>query len=322
MPLTSKERVERIINFKTPDRVAFNFWMDRRRMAELDIKYGDNFRIRHYDADIVESFPLIDYPHGRYEIVNGTTWLAEPLFRSYDQVRDIQLPDPNDPRIYSLLKEDIAKYKDKAVICDIPNVLSIMEMMRPQVELYIDMLTCQDELKNLCDKLSNIMAAVAQRVCQMDITALYVMDDCACNKGLLISPALLREFVLPHWKKVIDVAHTYGKPVFFHSDGNLAEIWDLFANELKVRMLNPLQPNLQDIGLFKTRYYGRTGIYGGIETGLVHMMSPDQIREHVQDLFKKAGDGGGLIMSTHDIDYSITDEQLDVFVSAMKSCVY
>jgi uroporphyrinogen decarboxylase len=197
-----------------------------------------------------------------------------------------------------------------------------MESMRPQVELYMDMFTYPNELKKLCHKLSDLMATVSEKVCKMDITALYVMDDCACNKGLLISPATLREFVLPHWKKVIDVAHKHGKPVFFHSDGNLREIWDVFADELRVRMLNPLQPNLQDVREFKNKYYGKTGIYGGIETGIVHMMSPKQIREHVRDLFEKAGRGGGLIMSTHDIDYSITDERLDIFVDSIKSCEY
>ena len=322
MKLTSRKRVEKIINFETPDRVAFNFWMDRQRMVELDAKYGTNFRICHYDADIVESFALIPYPQGHHEIVNGTPWLAEPLFTSYDQVRDISLPDPNNPEIYSLLKEDLAKYKDKAVVCDLPNVLTIMECMRSSADLYMDMFTDPDGLKTLCNKLSDLMAAVAEKVCKLDITALYVMDDCACNKGLLISPATLREFVLPHWKKVIDVAHAHGKPVFFHSDGNLQDIWDLFTYELRVRMLNPLQPNLQDVRAFKTKYYGTTGIYGGIETGIVHTMSSEQIREHVQDLFEKAGRGGGLIMSTHDIDYSITDEQLDIFVDSMKSCEY
>ncbi|KKT06065.1 MAG: Uroporphyrinogen decarboxylase (URO-D) [Parcubacteria group bacterium GW2011_GWA2_43_17] len=320
--MTSRERVERIINFQVPDRIAFNFWMDRRRMAELDAKYGADFRINHYDADVVESFVLVEYPHGRYESANGTSWLAEPLFTSYDQVCDIVLPDPNSSDIYSLLKEDLAKYKSKAVVCDFPNVLSVLESMRPQAELYMDMFTYPDELKKLCNKLSDFMAAVAENVCKLDITALYVMDDCACNKGLLISPATLREFILPHWKKVIDAAHTYNKPVFFHSDGNLEEIWDIFACELNVRMLNPLQPNLQDVSVFKRKYHGQTGIYGGIETGILHIMSPDHIREHVRNLFEKAGKGGGLIMSTHDIDYSITNEQLDTFVSAIKSCVY
>ena len=41
-----------------------------------------------------------------------------------------------------------------------------------------------------------------------------------------------------------------------------------------------------------------------------------------RDLFEKAGHSGGLIMSTHDIDLTMTDEQLDILVEAIKGCVY
>lgn len=322
MKFESRRRVEKIINFETPDRVAFNFWMDRKRMAEFDQKYGNNFRISHYDADIVESFAMIEYPQGQFEHGANSSWLAEPLFTSFADADTIKLPDPHNSNIYATIKEDISKYPDKAVIVDLPNVLTISEAMCPQTQLYMEMITAADDVKRLFNRLSDIMAAVAEQVCKMDITALYVMDDCACNKGLLMSPAMLREFVVPNWKKVIDVAHAHNKPVFFHSDGNLQEIFGLFADELKVRMLNPLQPNLQDVESFKKTYYGKTGIYGGIDTGTLHEKKPEEIKKHVRELFEKAGGGGGLIISTHDIDYSITDEQLDAFVSAIKSCAY
>jgi hypothetical protein len=102
----------------------------------------------------------------------------------------------------------------------------------------------------------------------------------------------------------------------------VTELYDLFANELKVRMLNPLQPDLQDVGEFAHNYKGRTGIYGGLNTGRIHIMTPDEIRAHVIDLFEKSGKGGGLIVSSHDLDISTTEEQLDALVGTIKECVY
>lgn len=94
------------------------------------------------------------------------------------------------------------------------------------------------------------------------------------------------------------------------------------ADELKIRMLNPLQPDLQDVGEFARDYSGRTGIYGGLNTGRIHLMTPEQIRSHVADLFEKAGQGGGLIVSSHDLDISTTEEQLDALTGAIKECIY
>lgn len=57
--MTSRERVNLVLENHIPDRLPFNFWMDRPLMAQLDIKLGENFRISYYDADVIETFPLV-----------------------------------------------------------------------------------------------------------------------------------------------------------------------------------------------------------------------------------------------------------------------
>ena len=319
---TSRERVERAINFETPDRVPFNFWMDRRRMAELDERNGHDFRVTHYDADVIESYYCVPpFPTAEHRVENGTSWMVKELFDDWSVAKDLAMPDPSNPDLYVRLDEDLKKHNDRAIIVNSPNVLTLIENMKKQDSFYLDMLMYPEEVKALLNRIADVMTIVAENVCQRDITALYVQDDVAFNNGLLISPDLVREFILPCWKKVIDVGHAYDKPVFFHSDGKVEELYEVFCDELGLRMLNPLQPELQDLGEFKSRYHGRMGCYGGIETGTLHLKTPEEIRKHVFDLVELCGKGGGLIISSHDIDYSITDEQLDAFVDAMKACI-
>lgn len=153
--MNSRERVESVINFRKADRVPFNFWMDRKRMAELDAKFGDDFRVAHYDADIVESFLLLDYPHGRFEENANTQWLTEPFFTNYDQLDRITMPNPDDPKIYELIRNDIQRYPDKAIICDLPNVLTISETIRSQIDLYMDLMTRPEDVSRLFSRLSD-----------------------------------------------------------------------------------------------------------------------------------------------------------------------
>lgn len=318
--MTSRERVECAMRFEKPDRLPFNFWMDRRRMEELNAKYGEDFRVTRYDADVIEAMSMIAFPAGRFEEKAGTPWMVEPLFRDWSETTEIELPDPADPVWTANAERMIAAHPDKAVIANLPNVLTHVEMMMSQADFYVDLMDEPERVDAFFHRMSDIMAAVAERLCQLDITALYVMDDCACNHGLLISPTQLRDHILPHWKKVIDVAHAADKPVFFHTDGKVEDLYGLFADELKIRMLNPLQPDLQDVGAFSREYHGRTGVYGGLWTGRIHQMSGQQIRDHVFDLFDKAGRNGGLIVSSHDLDISTTEEQLDALVAAIKEC--
>ncbi len=322
MAMTSRERVERAINFEKPDRVPFNFWMDRRKMDELDARYGEPFRVTHFGADVIEHVMPIPFPRAVHEERSGTQWMVKEAFDSWDETAALAMPDHDDPAIYEGIEADLKRFPDRAVLADMPNVLTMTEAMIRQERFYMDMLTYSDAVKAFFHRMSDVMSAVADRVCRMDIAALYVMDDIAYNTGLMMSPDHFREIVMPHWKKVIDVGHAHGKPVFFHTDGKVDALWDVFADELRVRMLNPLQPDLQNVGDFKKGYHGRTGIYGGLDTGKIHTMTPEQVRQHVLELFEQAGADGGLIMSTHDIDHSISDETLEAMVTAIKECVY
>lgn len=319
--MDSKERVIRAIHFEKPDRVPFNFWMDRRKLGELETKYGDQVRIRHYGADVLESFVLLAWPSGQFEEKLGTNWMVKPLIEDWRKASEIPLPDPADDHVYDYLRNDLKEHPDVAVVLDLPNVLSFVESMVSQEQLYVDMVDYHDEVQAFFHRMSDIVAKAAEVVCRMDITALYVMDDIACNKGLIMSPRMWRESILPHWRKPIEVAHTYNKPVFFHTDGNCQPLWEEFA-ALGVRMLNPLQPDLQPLAEYKRLYHGRMGIYGGLPTDKIHLMTPDQIRKTVQKLFEETGDGGGLIMSTHDIDVTVTEEQIDALASTIKDCKY
>jgi uroporphyrinogen decarboxylase len=316
-----RERVLRAISFEKPDRVPFNFWMDRRRMSELEERYGAQMRIRHYGADILESYVPLAWPAGQFEQKAGTPWLVKPLIDDWRKAKDIPLPDPNVDGLYDYLRNDLKENPDVAVILDLPNVLTYIETMLSQEQLYVDMMDYEEEIQAFFHRMSDIMQRAAEVICKMDITALYVMDDIGCNKGLIISPAMWKRCILPHWRKPIEVAHAHGKPVFFHTDGNVQLLWEEFA-KLGVRMLNPLQPDIQPIPEFKKQYFGRIGIYGGLPTDKIHTMTLKEIEIMVQDLFEKAGQGGGLVMSTHDIDITVTDEQLDAFTGAICNCTY
>ncbi|HOJ34183.1 MAG TPA: uroporphyrinogen decarboxylase family protein [Candidatus Hydrogenedentes bacterium] len=321
--ITSRERVERTIHFAEPDRVPFNFWMDRRRMAELETKYGAEFRVRHYGADLIESYgSMPPFPHAEYVVREGTAWMVREAFDDWREAKNLPMPDPLQPSIYEMLNDHLRNFPHHAIIVNSPGVLTILEMMRRQENIYVDMLSYPEEVKDLFERISSVMAIIAEQVCQRDITALYIQDDIAYNNGLIVSIETIREFLLPYWKKVADVAHAYGKPVFFHSDGKVDAVYDLLYKDLGVCMLNPLQPELQNIAQFKEEYNGKMGLYGGIATARFHTMAPDEIRRHVFDLFEQAGRGGGLIMSSHDIDYAVTEEQINAYVEAVKACRY
>jgi uroporphyrinogen decarboxylase len=61
------------------------------------------------------------------------------------------------------------------------------------------------------------------------------------------------------------LAHEHGRPVFIHSCGAVAELFDDLI-EIGVDCFNPFQPEAMDVYAMKRRYGDRISFYGGLST--------------------------------------------------------
>ena len=54
------------------------------------------------------------------------------------------------------------------------------------------------------------------------VHAVLIGDDVGSQLDLMISPKLVKEFVIPGAKRLIDLIHSYGIKVIYHSCGSIA----------------------------------------------------------------------------------------------------
>ena len=72
------------------------------------------------------------------------------------------------------------------------------------------------------------------------VTMSYIAEDFGSQVSLLFSPQTIREVFVPRMKRMMDLAHSAGAYVFFHSDGAVRPIIpDMIAAGIDI--LNPLQ---------------------------------------------------------------------------------
>ena len=145
----------------------------------------------------------------------------------------------------------------------------------------MDLLQYPEEVKKLIKKVMDILKIVVEKACKMNITALYVMEDLAMAKGLIISPKMIKEVVLGPVRELVEIANCYEIPVLFHSDGMVMELVDLLI-EIGICAVNPLQPHLNDLDEFKNRFGGKMATYGDLDNWyIIPEESPQTIRDHV-----------------------------------------
>jgi uroporphyrinogen-III decarboxylase len=320
--MTSKERVIQQLSFKKTDRIPFNFWMDRRLMAEYDKKFGENFRVSYYDADVIETFPLLSWPAGRGEERDGSFWFTEPAIKNWDEADKLEMPDPLDEMVYENILANLKKYPDKAIFVNIPGPLTLLHGIRLMDNLFLDMYDYTDELHRIIKRIMDVQNEVIKKVVKLPITAVYFQEDIASSGGLLFSISMIEEFVLDYFKEGIEMARKAGKFVVFHSDGRVTDVLDKLV-EIGIDAINPLQPEFNDFEDFKRKYHGRMSVYGGIDnTKIIPDGSADDIRNHIVHIFEKLGRDGGLIMSSHDIPMHCPYENIEAMIKHIKSCRY
>lgn len=125
-------------------------------------------------------------------------------------------------------------------------------------------------------------------------------DDFGEQRGPLISPAMLRDMVLPYLEERIRLIGRFTDAAFFHhSCGSIREIVpDLIR--AGVRILNPIQPRARGMepeGL-KRDFGSDLVFYGGVDTQeLLPAGTPEEVEAETRRLIEVLGREGGYVLS-------------------------
>ena len=102
----------------------------------------------------------------------------------------------------------------------------------------------------------------------------------------MISPDLISEFVIPGAKKLIEIAHSYGVKVMYHSCGSIVEAIPLLIGA-GVDIVHPIQAlaaGMQPDNL-KAKFDGQISFCGGVDTqDLLPNGTPEMVAAQVKEL--------------------------------------
>ena len=118
-------------------------------------------------------------------------------------------------------------------------------------------------------------------------------DDLGYKSSTLLSKQDVLNFILPQYKKVIEIIHSYDKPFLFHSCGCIFEIMDELINA----GIDAKHSNEDAIAPFTTwtmQYGNRIGNFGGIDMDILCQKNEDEIRSYTLNILEQTADCGGV----------------------------
>jgi uroporphyrinogen decarboxylase len=177
------------------------------------------------------------------------------------------------------------------------------------------LITHPREAHALCHLLAGYARQVFSRYLELGVDGVSFSEDLGTQRALMVSPAAFREFLLPEYRYCFAEVLAAGKIVNFHSCGCVDAVAADLAS-IGVTVLNPIQARANDLASLKAATRGRMALQGGIDTAVLALGTPAQVRDEVARVMAVLKPGGGYVCGPDQSIPGIPEENMAALWSA------
>lgn len=234
--------------------------------------------------------------------------------------------NPNDPGRFPENWAELAKMYnngDKIVqLGTFPYGLfgTLRDMMGVE-ELLVSFYDQPELIHDMMDYLTGFWLEMYGKVCRdVKIDCIHIWEDMSGKQGSLISPSMIREFMMPNYKRIKAFADAHNIPVIsLDTDGNCSDIVPLFM-ECGINLLLPFEVAAGSDIVDYRRKYPDLGIMGGIDKREIAKGKEaiDRELERISEMFQKPG---YLAALDHLVHPEISWEDFRYFVYRLKDII-
>ncbi|NQT06801.1 MAG: hypothetical protein HQ575_04595 [Candidatus Omnitrophica bacterium] len=251
--MTSKERIHKLLNFNTPDRIG------------IHDTFLDDTLVKWRDVGMPDNISPQDYFGFDFEIqdIDSAVKSSTPGKAKMEKFQIISFSEPFQRLCSSRGRENVLR-----------------EMAYNPKRFSSDLII---ETENIINSFHRI---IRQRK-QFD--AAWAFGDLAYNKGMFFSPRIYKKLLLPLHREIFKYLNSESIYVFFHSDGNVMDLLPHLI-DAGVRAFHPLEENSgMNIGKLINDYKDDMVFMGHMDIGrLISGGSFDKLRERIEILKEKS----------------------------------
>jgi len=153
-------------------------------------------------------------------------------------------------------------------------------------------------IKKLNDKIGNLVLGMFEYMAKSEaVDVLWFSDDIAFTNALLMSPDILDRYLFSWLKKIGDLAKKHNKPLIYHTDGILYDVFDRII-ECGVDAIHPIEPKAMEISDVKEKYGDKLSLIGSVDVDLLARGTAEEVIERAIYNIEKAGYNGGYMLGS------------------------
>jgi len=140
--------------------------------------------------------------------------------------------------------------------------------------------------------------AVDKSAAHPDVVAIFYGEDMGFNTSLMLSPAWMREWVVPRLKRIGDACHRHGKPFLLHSCGQIDALMEDLIEVVGIDARHSFQDNIEPVEEVYGKYGDRISILGGLDVDLLARGTQREVSERTRRILEVCAPGGGFCMGS------------------------
>jgi uroporphyrinogen decarboxylase len=319
-----RERVLTSFNHQQPDRPpcwcgsSIEFWNKAKQELgcddeQLRVRLGDDFR-RVRPAYAGPDMTLTEGVASRtvFGIERKGIGYGQPTSHplaeaSIEDVHAFRWPDPVWMDV-SAMRDEAMRHRDQFAILGgswSPFWHDIIDLFGME-DLFIKMYTDPEVVEAAFGYIVNFYVAVNENVFESAGDAIDIFffgNDFGSQTGPLLGPDLFARFVVPHMKRLIDLAHSYSLKTQLHCCGGFVPLIPQMI-DTGLDAVHAVQPSCHDMDLntLKRNFGDKLVFNGCIDSHHVLIEgTPDSVREETRRVIGIMAPGGGFIAgASHD----------------------
>ena len=184
--------------------------------------------------------------------------------------------------------------------------LCMMYMMDPELT------------KEIFDQIGSRLLEFYRVVSAFDSVGLCnVNDDWGFKTQSMFPPEMMREYVFPWMRKIVEAVHANGKPVVFHSCGQVKELMPEIIHDIKIDGKHSFEDQIYKVEEAYDWWGKEVAIMGGIDMDFLCRAHPEEIYRRAYALLEKTYHQGGYALgSGNSITYYVPEEN---YLSMLKA---
>ena len=230
-----------------------------------------------------------------------------------DRLADYRFPDPADLVFTDDMRDALSKVNrgEQLVIGHLTYLLFERAWAVMGMENFLaGLLTHPAEAHEFLHGVASYTRSVFDRYLERGVDGVSGTEDLGTQRAPMMSPEMIREFLIPEYVYCFENVLREGKLVLFHSCGCVDSIAsDLAA--IGITVLNPIQARANDLAKVKRDTFGRMALHGAIDTVVLAQGTPEDVRAEVIRVMDILKPGGGYVCAPDQVIPGVPEENMD-----------